>query len=132
MTVAVPGLDEGAAGTLHEAPNLGWVDVPIANRLRHALGEPSYPVLLDNEANLAALAEIHAGGARDLLLLTGAVGVGGGMVSTGVPASTIGGATGAGSCAPGSHSPSRPQLSNPSHWAVLHWFANSAAVVGVP
>jgi predicted NBD/HSP70 family sugar kinase len=83
MTVAVPGLVEGAAGTLHEAPNLGWVDVPITNRLRRALGEPGYPVLLDNEANLAALAELHAGGHRDLLLLTGAVGVGGGMVAGG-------------------------------------------------
>ena len=84
LTIAVPGLVESATGTLHEAPNLGWTNVPIVAALRRLLGDPPYPVLLDNEANLAALAEIRAYDAGDLVLLTGAAGVGGGIVTGGV------------------------------------------------
>jgi predicted NBD/HSP70 family sugar kinase len=55
--------------------------------MRVRLGGPSYPVRVDNEANLAALAAYSEvaldEGVRDLLLLTGAVGVGGGVVTGG-------------------------------------------------
>ena len=61
--------------------------------MRTRLGDPGYPLHVDNEANLAALAAYaelqsaaDAGQDRpphDLVLLTGAVGVGGGMVSNG-------------------------------------------------
>ena len=84
LTIAVPGLVEAATGTLHEGPNLGWTNVPIVATLRRLLNDPPYPMLLDNEANLAALAEIQAHGAGDLVLLTGAAGVGGGIVTGGV------------------------------------------------
>lgn len=86
VTVAVPGLVEAATGTLHEAPNLGWHEVAIVNRFRQLLHEPDHRVLLDNEANLAALAEIESRGAAgggDLILLTGAAGVGGGIIAGG-------------------------------------------------
>lgn len=86
LTVAVPGIVESATGRLVKAVNLGWRDTPVVDLLVELLGGPGYPVVLDNEANLAALAEIEArGGAagRDLLLLTGGVGVGGGIVAAG-------------------------------------------------
>ena len=92
VTVAVPGLVQGDTGDLKLAPNLGWGEVSVTQEMRSRLGEPSYPLHVDNEANLAALAayselrgtesgqteQVH-----DLVLLTGAVGVGGGMVSNG-------------------------------------------------
>jgi predicted NBD/HSP70 family sugar kinase len=86
LTLALPGLVETATGTLSTAPNLGWRDVPVVRELAARLGRPTYPVTVDNEANLAAIAEAAAGewaGTADLVLLTGAAGVGGGVVSGG-------------------------------------------------
>jgi predicted NBD/HSP70 family sugar kinase len=57
--------------------------------MRSRLGEPTYPLHVDNEANLAALAayaDLRQTGdepVHDLVLLTGAVGVGGGVVAGG-------------------------------------------------
>jgi predicted NBD/HSP70 family sugar kinase len=87
VTLAVPGLVQGDTGELKLAPNLGWGEVPVIREMRERLGEPSYPLHVDNEANLAALAAYselrQAGPIQDLVLLTGAVGVGGGVVSNG-------------------------------------------------
>ncbi|WP_447007284.1 ROK family transcriptional regulator [Saccharothrix isguenensis] len=86
LTIAVPGLVEVDTGVLRVAPNLGWADVAVVDEIRRLLGDPPYPVLLDNEANLAALAEIEAQGperSADLILLTGAAGIGGGVVAGG-------------------------------------------------
>lgn len=85
LTVAVPGLVEAETGVVYEAPNLRWSQTPILDEFKRALGEHHLPIRLDNEANLAALAEMQMRneGTKDLLLLTGAVGVGGGLVSGG-------------------------------------------------
>ena len=87
VTLAVPGLVQGDTGDLKLAPNLGWGDVLVSQEMRARLGEPSYPLHVDNEANLAALAaysEIRkTESVQDLVLLTGAIGVGGGMVAGG-------------------------------------------------
>jgi predicted NBD/HSP70 family sugar kinase len=88
VTLAVPGLVQSATGTLALAPNLGWEPVAVVDELGSRLDDPAYPVRVDNEANLAALAayaEIAPDhqDVGDLLLLTGGVGVGGGVVSGG-------------------------------------------------
>lgn len=86
ITVAVPGLIDVAAGTVVFAPNLGWRAVPVARRLAAALARPTVPVTVDNDANLAALAEYSRGvaaGVPDLVYLTGEVGVGSGVISAG-------------------------------------------------
>jgi predicted NBD/HSP70 family sugar kinase len=86
VTVAVPGLVEAATGTVVMAPNLGWCRAPVRQEITSLLGWLVPPIHLDNEANLAALAEVQTRPDRDsghLLLLTGAVGVGGGLVSGG-------------------------------------------------
>jgi len=87
VTLAVPGLVQGETGELKLAPNLGWAEVAVTREMRARLGEPSYPLHVDNEANLAALAaydeQRKTDPVHDLVLLTGAVGVGGGMVSNG-------------------------------------------------
>ena len=86
VTVAVPGLVESATGTVVIAPNLGWCQAPILQEITSLMGWLMLPIHLDNDANLAALAELQARWGTDsghLLLLTGAVGVGGGLVSGG-------------------------------------------------
>ncbi|MFC7385825.1 ROK family protein [Sphaerisporangium rhizosphaerae] len=85
LTVAVPGLVD-VGGSVRIAPNLGWHDVDLAGDLAKALRDPGFPVLVDNDANLAALAEHRFGphgGAADLVYLTGAVGVGAGVIMDG-------------------------------------------------
>lgn len=87
LTLAVPGLSDESTGRVQNAPNLGWRDQPIVEAVRRRLGDPDFPIHLDNEANLAALAELESRGptstVQHLLLLTGAVGVGGGVVCGG-------------------------------------------------
>jgi DNA-binding Lrp family transcriptional regulator len=53
VTVAVAGLVEEASGTVVLAPNLGWIDLPVAGELEARL---ELPVVVENESNLAALA----------------------------------------------------------------------------
>jgi predicted NBD/HSP70 family sugar kinase len=85
--IAIPGLVDAADGAVLLAPNLGWRDVPVAARLAAALDlGPAVSVLVDNDANLSALAEYRLGseaGTRDLVYLTGEVGVGGGVIVDG-------------------------------------------------
>jgi predicted NBD/HSP70 family sugar kinase len=82
-TVALPGLVDAGTGTLLVAPNLDWTDVPLVDELRERLGGASFPLAADNEANLAALAELWEGSARgfrDVLYVSGEIGVGGGII----------------------------------------------------
>jgi predicted NBD/HSP70 family sugar kinase len=82
-TVALPGLVDAGTGTLLFAPNLGWTDVQVAGELRERLPGASFPFVADNEANLAALAELWEGSARglaDVLYVSGEIGVGGGII----------------------------------------------------
>ncbi len=84
-TVALPGLVDVAGGTLLAAPNLGWSDVAIVDELRARIAAP-LSVDADNEANLAALAELWEGvavGVADFMYASGQVGVGGGIVLAG-------------------------------------------------
>jgi len=84
VAVAVPGLVELASGTLLRAPNLGWSRLPIVAELRERL--PDLPIRVENEANLAALAEHWQGAARDVrnfICVFGEVGVGAGIVVDG-------------------------------------------------
>jgi predicted NBD/HSP70 family sugar kinase len=80
ISVAVPGLVEEASGTVVFAPNLGWHDLPVAAELEARMG---LPVHVENESNLAALAEHWAGaavGIDDFVCVFGEVGIGGGLV----------------------------------------------------
>ena len=87
VVVGVAGLVDRDSGTVCVAPNLGWQDVPLARMLRERLGDPSYVVEVANEANLAAVAEAVPGDPdrRDILVVHGEVGIGGGIVADGRP-----------------------------------------------
>jgi predicted NBD/HSP70 family sugar kinase len=83
ITVALPGIVDAASGTLLVAPNLHWEDLPVAAELAGRLGTGAPPVTADNDANLAALAELRSGagqGLRDFVHVTGDVGIGAGVV----------------------------------------------------
>ncbi|WP_200214815.1 ROK family protein [Micromonospora coerulea] len=86
--LAVPGLVSDG-GLVRLAPNLGWRDVDVPALLAgHRLTEPvdGVPALVvENEANLAALGELHAGppGTASFLHLTGEIGIGAGIVLDG-------------------------------------------------
>jgi predicted NBD/HSP70 family sugar kinase len=85
--VAVVGVVRRSDGMVSLAPNLGWRDEPLGERLAAALGL-DVPITIANEADLAALAEHRRGVARgvdDIVLVWGSVGVGGGLVVDGVP-----------------------------------------------
>lgn len=84
--LALPGLVDPRAGVLLVAPNLGWRNVPVVDELHAALGEADLPLRIDNEANLAALAERWHGAGRthsDFVYVSGYIGVGAGVVSHG-------------------------------------------------
>lgn len=79
--VGSPGVVDNS-GTVLEAPNLGWSDVPLAATLRAALDRP---VHVANDADAAALAEHSFGGASDagVLVVTVGLGVGAGILLDG-------------------------------------------------
>lgn len=83
--LGIPGVVDVVRGTLVDAtPNLPhWRDLAVVERVRARTG---LTMTIDNDANLAALAEAHAGAARgasDALVLTIGTGVGCGILSGG-------------------------------------------------
>jgi predicted NBD/HSP70 family sugar kinase len=84
LTVGVAGLVDRERDLLTHGPNLGWRDVPVGALLRDRLGS-AYPVGIDNEGNLATVAEATPGDPdrQDVLVIFGEVGVGGGIVAEG-------------------------------------------------
>ena len=81
--LGVPGLVDRATGTLLFAPNLHWRDVPLRDRWVERFG---VPVIVENEANAAALGEQMLGTAKgmdDFICLSAGVGLGGGLVVRG-------------------------------------------------
>ena len=85
LTVAVPGLVD-ADGVVELAAGLGWQEIDLRKSLLGALGEPGYPLLVENDANLAVLAEQRLGdqpGTADLVYLTGGASIGAGIIADG-------------------------------------------------
>ncbi len=86
----VVGVGIGAAGftstdrtTVRFAPNINWVDEPLAERVSTLV---DLPVVVENDANAAAWGEFTFGAGEDtddLLLVTIGTGVGGGIVHHG-------------------------------------------------
>ncbi|HZU30944.1 MAG TPA: ROK family protein, partial [Candidatus Angelobacter sp.] len=84
--VGLPGIIDLEAGMLCSAANLpGWNDYPAREDLENRLGTT---VILENDANCAALGENWLGAGRDvsdLCMITLGTGVGGGFVVNGKP-----------------------------------------------
>jgi predicted NBD/HSP70 family sugar kinase len=85
--VSVPGLVSGADGGVVAAPNLGWLDVALADELAPVIGR-GLAIRVGNDADLGALAESRFGagvGSDHMIFVSGEVGVGGGLVVGGRP-----------------------------------------------
>ena len=82
--IGVPGIIDLKTGMLRESPNLpGWAETPVRDEIERLLGTR---VILENDANVAALGEKWLGAARDvedMAMLTLGTGVGGGIVLRG-------------------------------------------------
>lgn len=89
-----PGPLDSRTGVIHQAPNLGWRDVPFGDDLAARLGRPVY---LENDANLGALGEYTFGagrGSADMVFVTVSTGIGGGLILRGGIYSGAGGGAG--------------------------------------
>ncbi|SDI87363.1 ROK family glucokinase [Alteribacillus bidgolensis] len=81
--IGVPGFINMEKGMVDFAVNIGWRDYPIVRILSDYL---DMPVVVDNDANLAAAGEYWKGagtGADDLIMFTIGTGVGGGIIVKG-------------------------------------------------
>jgi glucokinase len=82
--VGMPGLLDRDAGAVLESPNLPIFDgCNLRRELSARLGIPPELVLLENDANVAALGEARLGaarGVRNALIVTLGTGVGGGLI----------------------------------------------------
>ena len=82
--IGVPGIIDMETGMLHESPNLpGWHNYPVRDEIERRL---ETRVVLENDANCAALGEAWMGATRgtsDMCMVTLGTGVGGGIVLDG-------------------------------------------------
>ncbi|MEH6940391.1 ROK family glucokinase [Bacillus sp. JJ722] len=92
--MGAPGPIDESTGIIYEAVNLGWINYPLRDQLAAATG---LPVVVENDANIAALGEMWKGagdGAKDLVCVTLGTGVGGGVIVNGNMVSGVSGAAG--------------------------------------
>ncbi|HEY6988216.1 MAG TPA: ROK family protein, partial [Bryobacteraceae bacterium] len=82
--IGVPGFIDIADGVVLGSANLpGFQGFPVRNKIQAALGTP---IVLENDANAAALGEMWMGAGKavqDLMLITLGTGIGGGIISGG-------------------------------------------------
>ncbi len=82
--IGCPGQINVKRGIYHQGPNFpGWDGVPIVFELEKRVG---IPIVIDNDANLAALGEYAYGGGKGvagMILVTLGTGVGGGIILDG-------------------------------------------------
>ena len=81
--VGAPGPLDREKGLVVVAPNLGWRDFPLRDRIGSRLG---LPVTLDNDANCATVGEWWLGAARgghNVVGITIGTGIGGGIIIDG-------------------------------------------------
>ncbi len=81
--VGAPGPLDRERGIVLVAPNLGWKDFPLAQRIQTRL---NLPTTLDNDANCATFGEWWQGaarGGRNVVGITIGTGIGGGLIING-------------------------------------------------
>ena len=93
--VGAPGPANIKTGMMENTPNLSWHDhYPLRELLEKDTG---LPVIINNDANCAALGEMWKGageGAKDLVCVTLGTGVGGGVIVNGEVVQGVRGAAG--------------------------------------
>jgi glucokinase len=92
--VGAPGPVNFTNGSIEVAVNLGWKNFHLKDLLEM---ETSLPVIVDNDANMAAIGEMWKGageGAKNLICVTLGTGVGGGIIANGEIVHGVNGAGG--------------------------------------
>ncbi|PWU03044.1 MAG: glucokinase [Bacteroidetes bacterium] len=92
--VGAPGPVNVEDGSIEVAVNLGWENFPLQHILELETG---LPVVVDNDANIAAIGEMWKGagkGAKNLICVTLGTGVGGGIIVNGEVVHGVNGAAG--------------------------------------
>jgi len=81
--IGAAGFIDAARQTVLFAPNINWINEPLAAQVHDRVG---LPVIVENDANAAAWGEFRFGAGEDtndLLLVTVGIGIGGGIVHDG-------------------------------------------------
>ena len=81
--VGIPGVANLSTGVVDKCPNMGWYHVPFGEEFRKHL---STPLFIENDANVAALAESVAGvsaGTSSSVFITIGTGIGSGIIING-------------------------------------------------
>jgi len=94
--LCLPGIVDPSTGNLHYVPYFQWRNIPVTELISNAVG---LPVIIDNDANSVALAELWFGrpevsDARDFIMVMVAEGVGTGIIFDGQVYRGQGGAAG--------------------------------------
>jgi len=92
--MSVPGILNRKKGTVVRAPNLGFYDFPLADRLKAEFG---FPIVLENDVNAGVWGEFVAGAARGHQHVLGVfpgTGIGGGLILNGALYAGFGGNAG--------------------------------------
>ena len=80
IAVGAPGPIDYITGVVKDPPNLNWRDLPLRDELSKRLGRQ---LLLENDANIAALGEWKYGSSKlseHLIYMTVSTGIGGGII----------------------------------------------------
>ncbi|MBR6966023.1 MAG: ROK family glucokinase [Clostridia bacterium] len=81
--VGIPGIANKETGEVVKCPNMGWNHVPFRSEFKKHL---NVPIFIDNDANVAALAESVAGvsaGTSSSVFITIGTGIGSGIIING-------------------------------------------------
>ncbi|MFT8317511.1 MAG: ROK family glucokinase [Sporolactobacillus sp.] len=81
--MGAPGFIDMNTGFVYKAVNIGWENYPLKDDLEQSIG---LPVIIENDANMAALGEMWLGagqGAKNLVCVTLGTGVGAGIIIDG-------------------------------------------------
>jgi glucokinase len=92
--MGAPGPVNIESGLVYKTTNLGWTNYPLKDHLELETG---LSVVVDNDANIAAIGEMWKGagdGAKDLICVTLGTGVGGGIIANGEVVHGVNGAGG--------------------------------------
>jgi predicted NBD/HSP70 family sugar kinase len=86
VAIAVPGLVDSRTGLVRKAPILGWHDVPLQDVMTAALRDRGLAVHVNDDGNLAALAENRQGsmaGTANMIYISGGESLRGGILVDG-------------------------------------------------
>ncbi len=84
--IGIPGVVDSDLKTVRYCPNLNWNRCNLVDDLKDVSSSLTIPIFVDNDANLATIAELEVGSimnVKNAVMITLGTGIGGGIVSDG-------------------------------------------------